>query len=180
MRSLLALALVAATPVAASAGTYLGLGVGTNASGHISNDANSMTTDGNHSGRALIGIGFGHLAIEGSGTRYTMPFAGRSTDDTSLAAQLKYSLPLGNNFEAFGRGGLQRTYLSAPGLMNGGTSGNGWVLGGGFEYRLNLVATAASIFVDYTHSQTSFDWGAGRQPLDATATMWTLGLTVSI
>src|SRR5689334_9518134 len=122
MRSLLALALVAATPVVASAGTSLGIVVGTNDSGDIADDADSMSTDGNHAGRLLAGLKFGQLAIEGSATRYTMPFASRSTEDTSLAAQLKYSLPLGNNFEAFGRGGLQRTYLSAPGIMDGGSS----------------------------------------------------------
>ena len=91
---------------------------------------------------------------------------------------LKYSLPLGNNFEAFGRGGVQRTYLSGPGIM--GVAGNGWVLGGGFEYRLDLVATAASIFVDYTHNQTSLDTGFGRPQLDSAVSMWTLGLTLAI
>src|ERR1051325_2764021 len=92
MRSLLALALVAATPVVASAGTYVGLGIGTQASGHIGSDASSMENDGNHSGRLLVGLRFGRLAVEGAGTRYTGFYRNTEADATSLGGARNDSL----------------------------------------------------------------------------------------
>ncbi len=177
MRSLLAVALVAGSASAASAGTYLGLGIGTQASGHIGNDVSSMSEDGNHSGRLVVGYRFGRLSIEGAATRYTQLYRGGSDDATSFAALLKYSLPLGNNFEAFGRGGLQRTDLSGAA---DNLSGNGWVLGAGFEYRLDAAITGLSIFVDYEHISTDYSQGPQTIPGGATASMWTLGATLSI
>ena len=176
MRSLLALALVAATPVAASAGTYLGLGIGTQASGHIGSDPSSMETDGNHSGRLILGMRFGRLSAEGSGTRYSEVFRNASSPSTSLAVALKYGLPLGDNFEIFGRGGLQRTWVSGA---DWDLAGNGWLLGAGFEYRIDAALTGLSVFVDYTHNQSTL-YGPSNVPLDASASMWTLGATLAI
>jgi len=181
MRSLLAAALVAATATSASAGTYLGLGIGTAAS--PGGDIASMSNDGNRTGRLMLGTRFGRLSLEGAGSRYTLGHGATPYTGTMLAAALKYSLPLGNSFEAYGRGGLERTWLSNN---NDGVwpdyAGNGWLLGAGFEYRLDLGVTAASIFVDYEHSDTGVRDQARMQLPEKSETigLWTAGVTLAI
>lgn len=177
MRSLLAVALVAASASAASAGTYLGLGIGTSASGHVGNDASSQGDDGNRTEKVLLGFRFGNLSIEGAAMRFTQDYRNESHDGTSLSAALKYSLPLGNGFEVFGRGGLQRTDLSG---MSTDLTGEGWLLGGGVEYRMNLGVTGASLFVDYTHNSTSFQPDPHQPSIDESAAMWMAGATLAL
>ena len=178
MRSLLAVALVAASAPAASAGTYLGLGIGTAAS--PSGDIAMTSSDGNRSGRLLVGTRFGHLSLEGAGSRYSLYRGSAPYSGTQMAVALKYSLTLGNNFEAYGRGGLERTWLSTDTTAND-FAGNGWLLGGGFEYRLDLGVTAASVFVDYEHSATSLVNQINMQSQkDETIGLWTLGVTVAL
>jgi hypothetical protein len=181
MRSLIAVAIVAASAIAAaptaSAGTYLGLGIGTAAS--PGGDIPMTSSDGNRSGRLILGTRFGHLSVEGTGERYGF-FRGVAVyQGNVLGAALKYSLPLGNNFEVFGRGGLERTWLSTDNPA--GLAGNGWLVGAGFEYRLNLGVTGASVFVDYEHTDTSLvnqsDMKATR---DETIGLWTAGVTLAI
>lgn len=174
---LLATALVAASATAASADTYLGLGIGTAASGHVGTDASSQGNDGNRTGKLLLGFRFGNLSVEGGAMRFTQGYRNEAHDGTSLSAALKYSLPLGNGFEVFGRGGLQRTDLSG---MSSDLTGNGWLLGGGFEYRLNLGVTAASLFVDYTHNSTTFQPDPHQPAIDETASMWMAGATLAL
>ncbi len=182
MRSLplLAVALVAASASAASAGTYLGLGIGTAAS--PGGDVAAMSSDGNRSGRLILGTRFGRLSIEGAASRYSL--FNRSLaipyDGTMLAGALKYSLPLGNNFELFGRGGVQRTWLTTDAQARE-WSGNGWLLGAGFEYRLNLGLTGASLFVDYEHSSSTLETSSQMSlKQDATIGLWTAGVTLAI
>jgi hypothetical protein len=180
MRPLLAVVLVAASASAASAGPYLGLGIGTAA--RPSGDLPVTTGDGNRSGRAIVGMKFGRFSIEATGSRFgemrrnTYPYQG-----TMLAAAVKYSLPLGNNFEAFGRGGLERTWLSTDPVNLPDYTGNGWLLGAGFEYRLNIEGTGASIFVDYEHTSTSLvNQSVMSQTAGESVGIWTLGATVSL
>lgn len=178
MRSLLAVALVAASASAASAGTYLGLGIGTAAS--PGGDMPMATSDGNRTGRVILGMRFGRLSVEGNGERFGMfSHTNWQYQGTMLAAALKYSLPLGDSFELFGRAGLERTWLNtnvAPDL-----AGNGWLLGAGFEYRLNLAATDASVFVDYQHTDTTLvNQTNMKTQQDETIGIWTAGITVSI
>ena len=179
MRTLLAVALVAASASAASAGTYLGLGIGTAAS--PGGDMTQTSSDGNRSGRVMLGMRFGQLSIEGAGSRFGL-FRGSSPyQGTTLAAALKYSLPLGDSFDAYGRGGLQRTWLSTDNTGIADWAGNGWLLGGGFEYHLNLAATAASVFVDYEHTDTTLmNQTDMKTQKDETIGLWTLGVTLSI
>jgi hypothetical protein len=178
MRSLIAVAIVAATASSASAGTYLGLGIGTAAS--PGSDIGAMTTnDGSRTGRLMLGTRFGHLSVEGAGSRYSIARGASPYDGTMLAVALKYSLPLGNNFEAFGRGGLERTWLNSDDYSD--YVGNGWLLGAGFEYRLDLGATAASIFVDYEHTDSTLTNQSDMQTQKGeTIGLWTLGVTVAI
>lgn len=177
MRSLLAVALVAASASAASAGTYLGLGIGTAAS--PSGDLTNTSNDGNRSGRALIGMRFGQFSIEGEGARYGIYQSVHPYQGTSLAAVLKYSLPLGDSFEVFARGGLQRTWLSTD-TIRSNWSGNGWLLGAGFEYRFNVGGTGASVFVDYEHAATGLVNEQSMATSNEAVGLWTLGATVSI
>ncbi|HTR52927.1 MAG TPA: outer membrane beta-barrel protein [Kofleriaceae bacterium] len=173
-RAALVVILIAAAAPAASADGYIGLGIGTSPSGQIGSDKSSMYTDGSRSWRGTLGYRFGHLSIEGTATAYDQIYRGDTQDADQFAGVLKYSLPLGRGFEAFGRGGLQRTDLSA------GTSGNGWLVGGGFEFRWHILLTGASAFVEYTHADTTFDVPGTSRTLDGTVGMWTLGLTLSI
>jgi hypothetical protein len=182
MRTLAAVALVAASATAASAEAYLGLGIGTTAS--VGGDMTSFQGDGSRSGRLILGSRFGRFSVEGNGTRFGLIGNSVAYQADQLAAALKYSFPLGNNFEVFGRGGLERTWLSTDAMTRQNFAGNGYLLGAGFEYRLDLAVAAGSIFVDYTRTATGFSGDsadASRMPtLDGTASMWTLGLTLSI
>jgi len=51
---------------------------------------------------------FGRLSIEGAAGRYGLLIDqyNYAADGTQLSAALKYAFPLGDNFEAFGRGGM--------------------------------------------------------------------------
>lgn len=184
MRSLplVAVVLVAASASAASAGGYLGVGIGTAAS--PGGNVDMPSSDGTRTGRLVLGTRFGHLSIEGAGSRYGLLNATKAPyEGTMLAGALKYSFPLGNNFEVFARGGLERTWLTHQSATAGNAydwTGNGWLLGGGFEYRLDLGVTAASIFVDYEHSDTTLDTSAVPMSRDMTVGMWTLGATLAI
>lgn len=184
MRSLLAVALVAASASAASAGTYLGLGIGTAA--RPSGDLPMTTGDGSRTGRAIAGYSFGlsvgHLSIEATASRYgELRRNAYQYDGTMLAAALKYSYPLGNNFEAFGRAGLERTWLSTDPTNLPDYVGNGWLLGAGFEYRFDVAATGASVFVDYEHSSTNLvNQSAMSNEVGESVGIWMLGATVSL
>jgi hypothetical protein len=158
LRSALVVAVLAATGAVASADTYLGLGIGTAQSVSTDNQVMALQGDG-RSGKLLGGLRFGRLAVEGAAGRFGMvvnPY-GYTGAATQLSVALKYSLPLGDNFEAFGRGGLQHTSIGLDEAVHSAddASGNGWLLGGGFEYRLNALIAGGSIFVDYEHASTA-------------------------
>lgn len=181
MRTLLAVAIVAGTGSAASADTYLGLGIGPAAS--IGGDMQSFQEDGSRTGRLIVGSRFGRFSVEGNANRYGVFGNAVAYDGTQLAVAGKYSLPLGNDFEVFGRLGLERTWLSTDATTRQDYAGNGYLFGAGFEYRLNLEAVTGSIFVDWTRTSTGFSGdsdSARMSSVDGTASMWTLGLTVSI
>lgn len=183
-RLCLAALLLTASTSAVSAGTYVGLGIGTAASGSAerSDGIDMGSVDGyERSGRLLLGSRLGKLSIEGQGSRFNARLSTQTNDyeATQLGVGLKLGIPIGNSFEIFGRGGVQRTWLSSQDDSTMDAVGNGWLAGAGVEYRLDLGVTAASLFLDYQRSSTGltsermieFDVGAG---------MWTLGMTVSL
>lgn len=176
-RLAIAAVLLAASTSVASAGTYLGIGIGTSADGSL---GDSDTVEGaGRSGRLMLGSRFGRLSIEGQASRFDLMFAGGGAyESTQLGAGLKANVPLGNNFELFGKGGVQRTWLNLDGTAYD-LAGNGWFLGGGIEYRLDLAVTAASIFVDYQYSSTTLT-NERMLEVDGSSGMWTLGATVSL
>ena len=179
-RALLATSLLlAASTGTATAGGFVGLGVGPSAN---VNGTDGLIGSGGRSVRLLGGFRFGRLAIEAAITGQNLAFHDNGGDVPLAAKELslagKYSLPLGSNFEAFGKAGVHRTWLSSDsGVRNVG--GNGLLVGAGFEYRLSAVVASGSLFVDYTHfastlagDQYTFD-GAG-------VGMWMIGFTVGI
>ena len=168
--------LLAASTSVASAGGYLGLGIGTPPA--VSSDANGKHFSDSRSGRLLGGMRFGHLAVEGSLGRFDLVHRGLESTSTTLGLGAKYSLPLGSNFEVFGRGGVQRMWLTTN-TYPFDAVGNGPYLGGGFEYRFNVVATSASAFVDYQWAKSSVT-NDHMLTYDQSARMWTLGFTVGL
>jgi hypothetical protein len=98
-------------------------------------------------------------------------------DAYQASAALKVSFPLGNNFEAFGRGGLQHSWIRSARSDNN-VDGNGYLLGAGFEYRLNLLIGQGSLFVDYQYNKATLT--GDRLRFDQSTRMWTMGLTVGI
>jgi len=176
-RLAIAAALLVASTSAASAGTYLGIGIGTSADGSL--DGGDTIEGAGRSGRLMLGSRFGKLSVEGQAGRFDMMFTGITYQSTEVGVGLKVNIPLGDNFELFGKGGVQRTWLSAEVSPMYDAAGNGWFLAGGVEYRLNLGVTAASLVLDYQHASTTFSRSAMAE-FDGSAAMWTLGATVSL
>lgn len=174
-RTALALVLVAAWGSAASAGGFVGLGIGTSPA--TSGDT-SFNEDG-RSGRIEAGYRFGHFSIEGLGSRAGVTWGGADLPYTwtSIGLAAKYNLSLDKQFELFGRAGLQHTSFD----QNQGSDesgGSGILVGAGAEFRPGLGADLA-IVVDYTieHSTlTSPDYPGSEWGL--TSRVWTLGVTI--
>ncbi len=178
-RALLTASLLAAASTSASAGTYVGLGIGTAPA--VSEDTNQLDSSG-RSGKVMLGNSFGKLAIEGAITKYSMARLSRDVpvpfgDTYQAAVALKLTFPLGNNFEAFGRGGLHHTWLKTPDPV-GDTDGNGMLIGAGFGYHLNLGVGGGSLFVDYQISTAKLT--GDKFMIDMTTRVWMLGLTVGL
>ncbi|HWU86428.1 MAG TPA: outer membrane beta-barrel protein [Kofleriaceae bacterium] len=175
-RAALALALVAATSSVASAGRYLGIGIGTNA---VSESSDKLGADG-RSARLLGGMRWGRFSVEGMFGGFGLALADRSgatpMDAYQLSAAAKYNLPLGDNFEAYGRAGLHHTWASGQ-LDVYNVSGNGFLAGAGFEYRVATGIGSGSLWVDYQLSNATLS--GDRFTFDTTTRQWTLGLTVA-
>ncbi|MBL9012670.1 MAG: outer membrane beta-barrel protein [Myxococcales bacterium] len=146
--------LLAATASSAHAGGYIGLGVG---------DGIATTGDLEYSaeGRTLKLIGgfaFGKLAVEGSAQRadVLMVDAGRAYSLTQLGLAAKYSYPLSDGFELYGKLGLNRIALDPKADGLDGT-GSGILAGGGVEYRSKLPVT---FWLDYTLTNADISMGA--------------------
>jgi hypothetical protein len=169
--------LVASSGVA-KAGGYLGLGIGTSPA--VSEDAFDAGPDG-RTGRILGGFRFGRFAVEGNiGVYSVQANAGVVHYGVrQLAVAGKYSLPLQDRFEAFGRVGLQHTSLDRDHEGSDyDLSGKGFLIGAGIEYRLDLGVAAGSVFLDYTYNRASLE---GRYATtDFTTRMWMLGATIDL
>ena len=175
----LAASLVAASGGVASAGGYLGIGIGTAPTAH-SND--TMLGNDGRSGRLLLGQRFGNLGIEGSFTGYTLADMGGNTYDTrQLGIAGKLNLPLQDHFEAYGRIGMHRTWVSGNQDGTDSASGDGYLIGGGIEYRINLGVGGGSLWMDYSYNQASLvsdSVAATRSELSSR--MWMLGVSIGI
>ena len=163
---------------AASADTYLGAGIGTQP-GVNDEFIQHVGQPSGRSLRGLIGWRFGKLSLEGALNGFTVPTTAYGEKTAyQLSGALKVSLPLGNNFEAFFRGGIERTWLNQQTSNGTDLMGDGFLAGAGFEYRLDAVLANASLFVDYTVHHV----GLESRAFDTTMTtrFWGLGLTVGL
>ena len=184
-RALLVGAVLLATTTAASAGTYLGLGIGP--------DANVGGTDslssGGRSARLLGGYSFGGLkvgaiSVEASLTGQSLTYntnARGMFDAKELAIAGRYSYPLGYHFEVFGKAGLHHTWLTHQSSDVYNASGNGFLLGLGVEYRFANMGPVKgpSLFLDYTHYMASLE-GDRAMYEGVNVGMWMLGFTVGL
>lgn len=161
----------------ASAGGYLGLALGTQPS---TNDSmQSIAQPLGRSLRGLLGFRFSNLSLEGGLNGFNVATAHGDQTVYQGSVALKLSIPIADGFEAFGRGGVERTWLSL-GDSNRDLEGDGWLLGGGIEYRLNAVLANASIFVDYMYHRTDLSADSGSTFRGASTGMWGLGFTLGI
>jgi hypothetical protein len=177
-RAVLAVALVAASSGVASAGVFVGLGVGPAPA-----ESDSLAASKDAAGRSLRGIlgwRMGAFAVEGSYSGYELGSADREAYDVRQAAIAgKYNFGLGDGFSVFPKLGLQHTSLDhgdadADGLP---ASGSGWLIGVGAEYTFKVATTSASIFVEYQYSSAELDPEVGA-PIDFSSRVWTLGATI--
>jgi hypothetical protein len=185
-RACLAAVLLASLPATASAGTYVGLGIGT---APAFNEQTERLDSDSRSARVMLGWRTANVSVEGAIGGFDMiitdPRNGVSRgfgDAYQASAALKLNLPLGNNFEAFGRAGLHHTWIS-PEVEINEVSGNGLLIGAGFEYRLNLLVGQGSIFVDYQYNRVTLEGEErfmGNAAFDSSYRMWTMGLTVGL
>jgi hypothetical protein len=154
IRSLFDTAVRIATAATASAGGFVGLGIGT-APGTTSGDQHYLE-DG-RSGRLEAGYSFGRIAVEGLVSRFDMIGPdGATYTDTSLGIAGMYTLPLTDGFGVFGRLGYQHTTLSPDDYHPYPShSGSGILFGGGAEFKLPLAAANLKLFVDYTIARSS-------------------------
>lgn len=169
-------------PASASAGGYIGLGFGANAKLH-GDMADHFTTTDTTAGRITLGHRGGPLAIEGSiyGTQLNSTDArisGTETSAMSAEIGLKYFFNLQGRLEAYLGGGLNKTWIGDQNsdFMDGGYSGNGYSASVGLQYNLEAVLTRASIWLDYTHLQSSLT-AASRPDLEGGTRTLSLGLS---
>ena len=182
-RVLLATALVAASSGVASAGGYIGLGIGTGPSLSTSND-DTVESDG-RSARLMLGYRFGRFAIEGAAGGYDMAMQlqggaslyGAEVRQGSISG--KFTLPLADGFGAFGRLGLNKTWFSLSSTDRFDASGSGVIVGAGIEYRLDVaLAGGLSLWFDYQYSRAALSGDEPLVKMDLNAGLWTLGATI--
>ena len=179
-RVALATALLAASSGVASAGTYIGLGIGPAPAIDAPDLENTLSNDG-RSGKLIVGQRFGRFSIEGGLGKFDL----RLSDNGGLGPQYevyqaqvsgKYGLPLSDGFEVYGRLGLHKQWFGNE-REDLDVSGSGLLIAAGFEYRFATGIGGFSLFVDYQYSRA--DVSGERLDFGDTSTrMWTLGATI--
>jgi hypothetical protein len=163
----------------AGGGGYISLGISdATLSGDLA--THFETNEDSDAGRLALGQRIGRFAFEIAlyGTDMTSITAVGARQDystASLGVAGKYYIPLVGNLEAFGKLGLDKTWVvGRDDLPEVGYSGRGYNLGAGVEYGFSLSFLArASIWLDYTtqrfslHEDTKRDLDGGTQMLSA-------------
>lgn len=160
----------------ASAGVYLGLGLGPKPM--LDDAMDSVGAPSSRSLRGVVGARLANVSLEGAVNGFDLATQ-RSGGQTvyQASAALKLSIPIVSHIEAFGRGGLERTWLRM-GEDPANLRGDGFLAGVGLELRLNLVVASTSIFADYTVHRTSLE--STLEKFDSTWQMVGIGVTVGI
>jgi hypothetical protein len=173
---LVATGLLAISTTTASAGVFVGLAVGTEPG--MNDEMKTLATPSGRSLRGMGGYRFGNASVEGAINGFGV-LTGRGEQTMYQAsAAFRFNLPIGNEFEGFGRAGLERTSLSF-GDERYDLSGNGFLIGGGFEYRLNAILANASLFVDYTIHHANLQ-DARNNKVGETSRVWAVGFTIGM
>ena len=164
-------------PSAAFAGGYVAAGVGGGAD--ISGDLGDFRSDGHYNGRLMVGQRFTFVSLEAGLNGYGLEGVGAEWDAVSLSGALKLSIPMVLGFELFARAGVERTWLGPSGdLPMQDWAGNGYLIGGGAEYRFDLTPTDLSLWADWTRHDTNLHDGNARA--DARVDLWTAGLSIAL
>ncbi|HLL22652.1 MAG TPA: outer membrane beta-barrel protein [Kofleriaceae bacterium] len=181
MKRALAVGLVVGWSSVASAGGYVGLGIGTGP-GVGTDAADTQVSSDGRSYRLLGGVRLSRFAIEGAigqmDTRLADNTRGQPYETYQASISAKYHLPLDAGFEAFGKVGLHKVWFdNAANRPDLDVEGSGLLFGGGFQYRLDAVLASAALFVEYQYASADvrgerLDWGS------TSVRMWTLGATV--
>jgi hypothetical protein len=179
-RTALAFALVAGLASVASAGTYVGLGIGT----PVATSGDTDLAEGGRSGRLQLGWSFGRFAVEGLVGRAELQGWGYSqpVTFTSLGVAGKYNIPLQDRFEVFGRLGWQHTMLDVsndPVHGDDSYAGNGVLVGAGVEYKIILGVAGGSLFLDYSIERADLSYDRDPNAYGMSARVWTVGATLS-
>lgn len=173
-RAVLAMTLLAVSSGVASAGGYIGLGIGTGPAISEDTEAGGIESDG-RSARLSGGYRVGRLSVEGALGGFDARFNRDSVRLYQLSISGKFNLPLSDGFEAFGRLGIQRTSLNHDNPDIDAT-GTGLILGVGMEYVLPVAVTRVSIWVDHQYARADMDSALPEYALSTR--MWTLGATI--
>jgi len=160
----------------ASAGVYAGLGVGT--SPVVNGSFDDMADPSGPSTRGMLGYRLWNVSVEGAvnGFGVNTPSSGDRTAYQASAA-LKLSVPVAGVLEGFGRGGVERTWLSM-GDDRQDLSGNGFLAGVGLELRFNAILASMSVFADYTLHHATLD--SMVDEVDVTSHIVAVGVTVGL
>src|SRR5688572_11758935 len=110
-RAVLAAVLVAASSGVASAGGYVGLGIGTGPGLDSDTDAGDFSSDG-RSARLIGGMRWGRFAVEGAIGGFDANFNVDPVRVYQVSVSGKFALPIGDGFAPYGRLGIQRTSLN--------------------------------------------------------------------
>ena len=173
----------------ARAGGYVAAGLGSDAvlTGDLDDQFDAEATG---SGRLAFGVRHGPLALEASafGAAFAgvSPLAGNRASrgdfsPLSLGVDLKYHLgvPLLPKLEAYGRAGLNRTWVIASGHSFAVShSGRGHALGGGVQLPFRtLPIVQAALWLDYTRHSSRLESASGES-LRGNAHMLMLGISL--
>jgi len=174
-------AVLTATASVASAGPYLGLGVGPAAgmSGGDNQYGPGSFEGAGRSYRLLGGYQLGRLAIEALIKGQDFAYNGSRFAGKELALAGVYHHPLGSGFEAYGKLGVHRTSLTRDvDIRVYDVSGEGLLVGAGFALHLDALLASGSVFVDYTHHAA--DMSGDRYAFEGGVGMWMLGFTFGL
>lgn len=143
-----AIAATLLAPAAASAGGFVGLGVGP--SPNLSGDEVNDLEGSGRTGRLFLGYRIQHFSIEGQLTANSTTDSLRNQDDYAarhVALYGKYSHPIGDGFEAFGKVGLVQSSYGNDDTES--LSGGGLGAAAGVELRVNLGISAIAFGLEY-------------------------------
>lgn len=190
MRTLLfSIALLLSAAPVAHAGGYLSVGIGADAL--LGGELNSnFDTDTLTVGRVALGGRLGPVALEGvmfgadlrgtSSQILGQTTGGDEFSSTSLGLELKYFQGLGAGLEAYGKVGINRTWLTAGQGVDTDLDyqGQGYALGVGVQYGFKLLpSVGAAVWLDYNRHLVKLN-DEGQPTLEGSTNMITLGVTI--